>query len=40
MENITLADWAWIMAINVTGHFHALKTFLPRFKARTESPRT
>jgi NAD(P)-dependent dehydrogenase (short-subunit alcohol dehydrogenase family) len=36
MENITTADWRWINGINLDGHFFALKTFLPRFKARSE----
>jgi NAD(P)-dependent dehydrogenase (short-subunit alcohol dehydrogenase family) len=36
MENITVADWKWLMGINVDGHFYALQAFLPRLKSRSE----
>jgi NAD(P)-dependent dehydrogenase (short-subunit alcohol dehydrogenase family) len=37
IENIPVEDWRWLMNINVDGHFFALKTFLPRLKARSGS---
>jgi len=38
IQKIPPADWDWLMKINLDGHFYALQAFLPRFKARPESP--
>src|SRR3954467_3493242 len=32
MENIPLADWDWIMGINLWGVIYGCRAFLPRFK--------
>jgi NAD(P)-dependent dehydrogenase (short-subunit alcohol dehydrogenase family) len=36
VENISAAEWCWVMSINLTGPFYGIKTFLPRFKATQE----
>jgi NAD(P)-dependent dehydrogenase (short-subunit alcohol dehydrogenase family) len=36
LEAITHAEWNWLLGINLTGQFNAIKTFVPRFKASAE----
>jgi NAD(P)-dependent dehydrogenase (short-subunit alcohol dehydrogenase family) len=36
LEAVTPAEWSWLLGINLTGQFNAIKTFLPRFKASAE----
>lgn len=36
VENLTLADWRWILDVNLFGVIHGVHSFLPRLKANTE----
>jgi NAD(P)-dependent dehydrogenase (short-subunit alcohol dehydrogenase family) len=36
LEEISDAEWNWLLGINLTGQFNAIKTFVPRFKSTGE----
>jgi NAD(P)-dependent dehydrogenase (short-subunit alcohol dehydrogenase family) len=36
VENLTIEEWRWTLAVNLDGVFLGLKTYLPRFKQTSE----